>query len=282
MSDANMSNESPCSSPPDSPASYHMPHTLAPNNPRMSPNTMATILSTQPSIDAITLHSIAKGLVKTIKEREERHGHQLLTAHNHYQQLEDKLTDYEEGYCTAPDGYKRNVNYPDLKIPIGEGLYRPTKWIKMANEGMVLAYTEEQGPKSDPYLVPIHAAPIFSTEPIDPIPQWLHQLLIGQSAIFHMLTNATKKLDDWGIAADITRYWEYNDELANINMCIEQLQAEADSVWLAKLLCEGRLEAARAPKQLAHMECLAPVFMHRERSNDGPQVAIRGGWKRQA
>jgi len=48
-----------------------MPRTLAPNDPRMSPNTVATILATQPSIDAITLHSIAKGLVKTIKEREE-------------------------------------------------------------------------------------------------------------------------------------------------------------------------------------------------------------------
>jgi len=152
----------------------------------------------------------------------------------------------------------------------------------MADEGMVLAYTKEQGPKSDPYLIPIHAAPVFSIEPIDPIPQWLHQLLISQSAIFHMLTNAAKKLDNWGIAADITHYREYNDELANINTCIKQLQAKADSVQIAKLLCEGRLEAARAPKQLAHMECLAPTFMRHKRSNDGPQVAIQGGWKHQA
>jgi len=153
--------------------------------------------------------------------------------------LEDKLTQYKEGYNSAPEGYKCNINYPDLKIPIGEGLYRPTKWIKMADEGMVLAYTEEQGPKSDPYLVPIHAAPIFSSEPIDPIPQWLHQLLIGQSAIFHMLINAAKKLDNWGVAADITCYREYNDKMADINAYIEQLQAEADSVHLTKLLCEG-------------------------------------------
>ena len=76
----------------------------------------------------------------------------------------------------------------------------------MANEGMVLAYTEEQGPESNPYLVPIHAAPVFLSEPIDPIPQWLHQLLIGQSAIFHTLINAAKKLEDWGIAANITCY----------------------------------------------------------------------------
>jgi len=152
----------------------------------------------------------------------------------------------------------------------------------MADEGMVLVYTKEQGPKSDPYLVPIHAAPIFSSEPIDPIPQWLHQLLIGQSAIFHMLVNVAKKLDDWGIAADITCYWEYNDKMADINVRIEQLQAEADLVRLTKLLCEGRLKAARMPKQLAHMECLAPVFICHERSNDGPQVAISGGWKCQA
>jgi len=139
---------------------------------------------------------------------------------------------------------------------------------------MVLAYTKEQGPESDPYLVPIHAAPIFSSEPIDPILQWLYQLLIGQSAIFHMLVNAAKKLDDWGVAANITHYQEYNDKMANINTRIEQLQAKADSVRLTKLLCKGQLEVARAPKQLAHMECLVPVFMHRERSNNRPQVAI--------
>jgi len=274
MSNANMSNESPHSSPPDSLASYHMPCALAPNDPCMSPNTVATILATQSSIDAITLCSIAKGLVETIKEREERHGHQLLAAHNCQQQLEDKLTDYEQGYGSPPEGYKRNVNYPNLKIPIGEGLYRPTKWIKMADEGVVLVYTKEQGPKSNPYLVPIHTAPIFSSEPIDPIPQWLHQLLIGQSAIFYMLVNATQKLDNWGIAANITCYREYNNEMADINARIKQLQAEVDLVRLAKLLCEGRLKAARAPKQLAHMECLVPVFMRCTRSNNGPQVAI--------
>ena len=85
-----------------------------------------------------------------------------------------------------------------------------------------------------------------------------------------MLINATKKLDDWGVATNITHYQEYNDEMANINLHIEQLQAEVDLVHLAKLLCKGRLEAARAPKQLAHMECLVPVFMCHERSNDGP------------
>ena len=63
-----------------------------------------------------------------------------------------------------------------------------------------------------------------------------------------MLVNAAKKLDNWGIAADVTRYREYNNELANINARIEQLQAEADLVQLAKLLCEGQLEVARAPK----------------------------------
>jgi len=71
MSDANMSNESPHSSPPDSPTSYQMPRVLAPNDPCMSPNTVATILATQPSIDTITLHSITKGLVETIKEQDE-------------------------------------------------------------------------------------------------------------------------------------------------------------------------------------------------------------------
>ena len=89
-----------------------------------------------------------------------------------------------------------------------------------------------------------------------------------------MLVNATKKLDDWGIATDVTCYQEYNDELANINTCIEQLQAKADSVQLAKLLCKGQLKAARVPKQLVHMECLVLVFMCHERSNNGPQVAI--------
>jgi len=107
---------------------------------------------------------------------------------------------------------------------------------------------------------------------------WLHQLLIGQSAIFHTLINTTKKLDNWGIAANIACYHKYNDKLAEVNACIEWLQAEVDSICLTKLLCKGQLEAARVLKQLAHMECLAPVFMWCSYDEE-PQVTIQGGWK---
>jgi len=60
---------------------------------------------------------------------------------------------------------------------------------------------------------------------------------------------------------DIVRYQKLDDNLSCINAELERLEAKAGAVRIAKTICEGRLELARAPKQLVHMECLVTLFV---------------------
>jgi len=268
MSDysVNASAESPTGSRPTSPPSCY------------SPCGVENIFASNVDINPTTLREIATGLVQTVKNREEIHRFVILAFKDKVKRLESTIEGYAETYERAPDGYVRNTMYPDLKIPQGEGVYAKAYWVTPAHDRYVQAYSQEQGPLDMPYLLPIYTRPVFSSEPIDPLPAWFHQLLVGTPAVHANFAKAAHRLDDWGIAVDITHYRKLDDDLSCINAELEQLEAEAGAIRITKTICKGRLELARAPKQLAHMECLATPFV-RQRNE---QLATRGGWKKSA
>jgi len=239
---------------------------------------METIFTTNALIDPGTLHDIATGLVQTVKNREEIHWFATIAFEDKVKRLESVIEGYAKTYERAPEGYVRNTMYPDLKIPIGEGFYREAYWVTPAHDGYVQAYSQEHGPLDTPYSLPIYARAVYSSEPTEPIPAWFHQLLTGTPTIYANLTKAAHRLDDWGIAADIARYRQLDDDLSCINAEIDRLNAEADVTRIAKTICEGRLELARAPKQLAHMECLATPFVQQRNK----QLTVCGGWRKSA
>jgi len=173
MSDysVNASAESPSGSCPTSPPSCYSPHTVE------------NIFATNANIDASTLRDIATGLVQTVKNREEVYHFATLAFEDRIKRLKSTIEGYAETYERAPDGYICNTMYPDLKIPMGEGVYAEAYWVTPAHDGYVQAYGQEQGPLDTPYSLPIYAWPVFSSEPIDPLPAWFHQLLVGTSAV---------------------------------------------------------------------------------------------------
>jgi len=113
-------------------------------------------------------------------------------------------------------------------------------------------------------------------EPTEPIPAWFHQLLTSTTAVYANLTKAASQLNDWGIAADTVCYRKLDDNLSCINAELEQLNTEVDAIRISKTVCEGQLELACAPKQLAHMECLVMLFVWQQQE----QLAVCGGWKK--
>jgi len=251
MSDysVNTSAESPLGSRPASPKSCYSPHTVE------------TIFANNAAIDSSTLRDIATSLVQTVKNCKEIHRFTVLAFEDKIKRLESTIEGYAEMHEQAPDGYVRNTMYPDLKIPLGEGVYAEAYWVTPAHDGYIQAYGQEQGPLDTPYSLPIFAQPIYLSEPIEPIPAWFHQLLVGTPAVHANFAKAAHQLNDWGIAADIMRYHKLDDNLSYINTELERLEAEAGAIRIAKTICKGRLELARAPKQLAHMECLATPFV---------------------
>jgi len=243
-----------------------------------SPCGVENIFASNTHIDPDTLREIATSLVQTVKNCEETHRFAVLTFKDKIKRLESTIEGYAETYERAPDGYVRNTMYPDLKIPLGEGMYAEAYWVTPAHDRYVQAYRQEQGPLDTPYSLPIYAWAVYSSEPVKPLPAWFHQLLVSTPAVHANLAKAAHQLDDWGIAADISRYHKLDDDLSCINTELERLEAEAGAIRIGKTICEGRLELACATKQLGHMECLVTPFIQQRNK----QLATRGGWKKSA
>ena len=167
----NASMESPTRSHPASPPSCYSPHTVE------------TIFATNAVIDPGTLHDIATGLVQTVKNHKEIHRFTVITFEDRIKQLESTIKGYAKTYKQAPDGYVHNTMYPDLKIPCGKGAYMEAYWVTPAHNRYIQAYRQEQGPLDVPYSLPVYAQAIYSSEPIEPLPAWFHQLLVGTPAV---------------------------------------------------------------------------------------------------
>ena len=166
----NASAESPRSRPASPPSCY-------------SPRGVENIFASNAHINPDTLREIATSLVQTVKNHEEVHRFTVLAFEDKIKRLESTIEGYAETYERAPDGYVCNTMYPDLKIPLGEGMYAKAYWVTPAHDGYIQAYGQEQGPLDMPYSLPIYARAVYSSEPVEPLPAWFHQLLVGTPAI---------------------------------------------------------------------------------------------------
>ena len=156
-----------------------------PNSPLScySPHGVGNIFATNANINPVTLREIATGLVQTVKNHEEIHRFTVITFEDKIKQLESTIEGYAKTYKWAPDRYIHNTMYLDLKIPLGEGAYAEAYWVTPAHDGYVQAYGQEQGPLDMLYSLPIYACAVYSSEPINPLPAWFHQLLVSTPAV---------------------------------------------------------------------------------------------------
>ena len=244
----------------------------------ISPQSAGNILQHN-DVDSITLHRITKSLVSTIRKREVLHQSIVTALENCIKGLEERVGHYTDMFDRCLEGYEANNCYPGLSVPVGNGLSREVKWVKQVNPQTVSCYTAKDRPSSTPHILKIYAQPIITTDPVEPLPAWFCHTITGPSTAFHTLCQATHKLDDWGVEADLNCYHTIEDTLCQSLAEAEKHQADADRYQITKGLCEAWLEAVHAASSLAYMEGLVPTLVRCTHRGEGEQVARRGRWK---
>jgi hypothetical protein len=120
------------------------------------------------------------------------------------QGLGDKVAEYQKTYNQEPEGYTKNTQFPNLKVPIGAGFYLPIKWIKRLDDGTISCYLAHDGLRDTAHIMPTYTSPLSSNDtPTGPIPQWFHGILTRLHAQFLHMVKCTHKMDNWGITADL-------------------------------------------------------------------------------
>jgi hypothetical protein len=164
-------------------------------------------------------------------------------------------------YERAPDGYIENDGrVPHFFIPLGEGVFKPAKWIKKLEDGRVARFHEQQGPNESPYIIDLYAQADTvghgEENPIEPLPAWFRALLIGPGSDFIHLQRNISDLDDWGLAREIARFHELDQEAAELATQVEVLNEELDATCDTRTMSEKRLVLARASQKAARLKNL--------------------------
>src|SRR5487761_1712035 len=262
MSDTsiNYSNESPLGTPPGSPIIADTATTLPslpdlPVSPRTAANTLAHLPNLSPE-----LQSLANGLLRTIQSRDNIH--QLETERFAREQkkldekiisLEDELRKYHEDPL-CPDRFVDNNNKVSTSIPVGAGFSMPAKWVRQREDGRVELLTGEDNDEM-PFVTKLYAQPSYDIEgPVEAMPSWFHQLLNGPHPSFHTLRDAVAELDNWNDFAEIQRFRYLDDERHQLDKRLHQVRSELDLVEERVQSSRHRIEAARIPEKVGHLE----------------------------
>jgi hypothetical protein len=229
--------------------------------PPMSPSTVATTLAAHPNLNADILQAITKGLLATIARRDAQENIEIRRLNEQIARLHNRVEHYENIFERAPDGYIENEGrVPQFFIPLGKGVFKPAKWIKKLEDGRVARFHADQGPNESPYVIDLYAQADTvghgEENPIEPLPAWFRTLLIGPSSDFIHLQRDIGDLDDWGLAREIARFCELDQEAAELAAQVGVLHEELDATRDACTMSEKRLVLAHASQKAARLENL--------------------------
>jgi hypothetical protein len=268
MSSVNLSNESPASTTPSSPclpipfnpvADAATIAQLAPNYTLVSPQTVVNILATQPDLNKM-VHVIAYGLISTVHHREVAYALETKECDETNCVLQEKLKKYTEKIDKefflpgCPDRYKPNDGHVSMLIPVREGFFMPTKFIKLRDDGRVLCLPGKEL-HEDPYAIDLFLSPDYSSQDVaKPIPIWFNTLLNSPSPAYHTLHRAVADLDDWNATAEVEHYRRQDDRLHHLCDELAIIQAEVHLTEDDLAACRYRIEAACIPARIPNLE----------------------------
>src|SRR6267142_1907330 len=143
----NASNESPATTPPQSPILpipfNPVPATVVPAYPPLSLQTAINVLTSQPDLNE-TVQAIAYGLVSTVHNREVLHALQSKGLQDTNAALQDRIKNFEreadrvfEQLPLRPIGYEDNNGRVTTQVPIGGGYYADAKWVQQRDDGRI-------------------------------------------------------------------------------------------------------------------------------------------------
>ena len=204
---------------------------------------------------------LQRGLLATITWHNAQEASEIRHLNEQIRRLHNDVEHYENIFERAPDGYIENDGQvPHFYIPLSDGVFKPAKWMKKLEDGKVARFHEQQGPNESPYVINLYAQADMvghgKENPIKLLPAWFRTLLIGPSSDFVHLQCNISDLDDWGLAMEITRFCELDQEATKLAAQVDVLHEELNATRDARTMSEKRLVLARASQKVAQLENL--------------------------
>src|SRR5258707_12601269 len=156
----------------------------------------------------------------------------------------------------APPRYKENRGEVDLNLLCKDGLCHPAKRVKHMDGGKVAGYTEDDSPGDLPLITDLYAPRVYydddNEDPAGALPAWFIAALGGSRTTYATLRREFDKLavHNWGFVAEIDRYRAMDEQCQSLCTQVDLLEQELQTARLERGLSKGRLEAAKADRQV--------------------------------
>src|SRR5260221_862895 len=210
------------------------------------------------------LHGIIDAMAETARRTNSRHVVEKGLLEEALDDLQrtrvpTQRIDTKRPFEEAPPGYKENRGEVDIDLPCKDGLRRPAKWIKRMDGGRVAGYTEDDSPGDLPLITDLFAPKVYydddDDDPAGALPTWFISALGGSGTTFTTLRREFDKLaiHNWGFVAEIDRYQVMDEQCQSLCSQIDLLDQELQTACLERGLSKGRLEAAKANRQVHHL-----------------------------
>ena len=205
------------------------PDVDVPMAPNRSPSASAAVLMPVPSVDPISptsaaniiqgfdihdpvqLCNLTEQLIQTIHQRDRIHHQEQEEYAKTIADLHQRLERFQkEAWKEIPPGYEENECFPGLTISDSNSIHRPVKWVKLLDNCTVSRFTEGDGPGSTPHIFHIYTQPTVRGQPVEALPAWFEECVIGPMLQYHELYEAACELNNWGITADIARLRDFD------------------------------------------------------------------------
>ena len=184
--------------------------------------------------------------------------------------LQHHLREYEAiDAIECPEGFKENrKQVPHFPIVI-DGFTLQARYIKYIDQGRVMGTAG--GPNDAIFIQDLYATSrIESNHVPEPLPAWFLRHIQANSDTYPLVIKEILDVKDWGVYADVQRYYCCDSHLRSVEEEITTLQAQAEALRAQLRRACFRLENADVPCRFSNLQALAPTSARYGRDGNDP------------
>ena len=184
--------------------------------------------------------------------------------------LQHRLHAYEATDAVkCPEGFEENRRQvPHFPIVV-DRFTMQARYVKYIDQGRVMGTAG--GPNDTIFIQDLYATSHIDNDHVpEPLPAWFLGHIQANSNTYPLIIQEFQKAKDWGVHADVQRYYCCNSHLRSVEEEITTLQAQSEALRAQLRRARFRLENADVPRRFSNLQALAPTSAHRGRNGNDP------------
>ena len=184
--------------------------------------------------------------------------------------LRHRLHTYEDANAVeCPEGFEKNRGQvPNFPIVV-DGFTMQARYVKYIDQGRVMGTAG--GPNDAIFIQDLYATSRIDNDHVpEPLPAWFLSHIQANSDTYPLIINEFQQAKDWGVHADVQRYYCCDSHLRSVEEEITTLQAQSEALCAQLRRARFRLENANVPRRFSNLQALAPTSAHRGHDGNDP------------